>query len=68
MIHKTKETAQQTAVAQGNKNTPLDNSRTTMPRQRSASKARWRGGKPKGIRGLSIQGEPIAKTVLDDRR
>ena len=47
---------------------PLSESRKAMLALRTAGKARWRGGKPKGIRGQSIEGEPIAKTILDDRR
>lgn len=48
--------------------TPLSDSRKAMLALRAAGRATWRGGKPKGITGQSIQGEPLAKTVLDDRR
>jgi hypothetical protein len=28
----------------------------------------WNGGKPKGLRGLVIRGEPISETVIRNRR
>ena len=29
---------------------------------------KWDGGKPAGLRGIRIQGGPLAKTILDERR
>jgi hypothetical protein len=31
-------------------------------------KIRWNGGKPKGLRGISVRGEPMSETILQDRR
>jgi hypothetical protein len=33
-----------------------------------SGKAKWSGGKPKGITGLKIKGTPLAETVLEERR
>jgi len=33
-----------------------------------AAKANWAGGKPAGVKGLHIQGPPLAETVLEERR
>ena len=30
-------------------------------------KIRWVGGKPEGLRGVTIKGKPISDTVLEDR-
>lgn len=29
--------------------------------------ARWNGSKPKGLRGVNLQGQPLSDTVLADR-
>ncbi len=28
----------------------------------------WHGGKPKGLRGIVVQGEPVSETIIRDRR
>jgi hypothetical protein len=28
----------------------------------------WGGGKPKGLRGVFVRGEPVSETILRDRR
>src|SRR3982750_3468781 len=28
----------------------------------------WRGGKPKGLRGVVVRGEPLSETIIRDRR
>ena len=28
----------------------------------------WNGGKPKGLRGVVVRGEPVSETVIRDRR
>lgn len=33
-----------------------------------SGKVRWSGGKPKGVTGVEVQGEPLAETVLQERR
>lgn len=29
---------------------------------------KWQGGKPKGLRGVVVRGEPVSETILRDRR
>ena len=31
-------------------------------------KVEWNGGKPKGLRGVVVRGEPISETIIRDRR
>jgi hypothetical protein len=31
-------------------------------------KVSWSGGKPKGLRGVMVRGEPVSETVIRDRR
>ena len=31
-------------------------------------KVEWRGGKPKGLRGVVVRGEPVSETIIRDRR
>jgi hypothetical protein len=28
----------------------------------------WQGGKPKGLRGVAVRGEPVSETIVRDRR
>lgn len=28
----------------------------------------WQGGKPKGLRGVVVRGEPVSETIIRDRR
>ncbi len=28
----------------------------------------WGGGKPKGLRGVVVRGEPVSETIIRDRR
>jgi hypothetical protein len=28
----------------------------------------WQGGKPKGLRGITVRGEPVSETIIRDRR
>jgi len=48
--------------------TPLSASRKAMMALREQGKVVWSGGKPCGLHGRSAHGEPVAQTVLDDRR
>ncbi len=47
---------------------PLSPARRTMNKLREAGRAKWNGGKPKGLRGVKVRGKPISETVLEDRR
>jgi hypothetical protein len=31
-------------------------------------KVEWNGGKPKGLRGVVVRGEPVSDTIIRDRR
>lgn len=33
-----------------------------------AGKARWGGGKPKGLEGIRVKGGPVSRTVTESRR
>jgi metal-responsive CopG/Arc/MetJ family transcriptional regulator len=35
----------------------------SLPRE-----VKWHGGKPKGLRGVVVQGEPVSETIIRDRR
>ncbi len=47
---------------------PLSPARRTMNKLRETGRVRWNGGKPKGLRGVTVRGKPISETVLEDRR
>jgi prevent-host-death family protein len=47
---------------------PLSSERQTLAQLAAAGRLHWSGGKPKGLRGIAVQGEPVADTVLRDRR
>jgi prevent-host-death family protein len=47
---------------------PLSRERQNLAQLAAAGKLRWSGGKPKGLRGLTAQGEPVSETVLQARR
>jgi prevent-host-death family protein len=34
----------------------------------STGVAHWAGGKPKGLVGIRIKGEPLSETILEERR
>ncbi len=46
---------------------PLSPSRKVMLDLASAGKVVWSGGKPAGLRGVSIAGKALAESVLEDR-
>jgi prevent-host-death family protein len=47
---------------------PISPSVALAQRLVKEGKAKWGGGKPKGLRGVKIKGKPISDTVLEDRR
>jgi prevent-host-death family protein len=47
---------------------PLSQERRTLTRLAREGHLEWQGGKPKGLRGVTVQGEPVAETVIRDRR
>lgn len=47
---------------------PLTPTRPKLLRLAEDGKLSWNGGKPKGARGIVVRGEPVADTVIRDRR
>lgn len=47
---------------------PLNPERQALSELTQQGKVAWSGGKPKGLRGVVVRGEPVADTVLRDRR
>ncbi len=47
---------------------PLSPARRAIGALRDAGKVSWNGGKPKGLRGVTVRGKPVAETILQDRR
>lgn len=47
---------------------PVSAARKAVRRLAKAGKVRWSGGKPEGLEGVRAHGEPVAGTVLEDRR
>lgn len=47
---------------------PLSPERQTLAKLAQEGELEWHGGKPKGLRGVVVRGEPVAETVLRDRR
>jgi prevent-host-death family protein len=47
---------------------PISSERQAIKSLLEAGKASWAGGKPSGIKGLHIEGPPLAETVLEERR
>ncbi len=47
---------------------PLSDARRAMNALREAGRVKWNGGKPKGLRGYAVRGEPISETVIELRR
>ena len=47
---------------------PLSPERRSLSRLNAAGVIEWRGGKPKGLRGVVVRGEPVSETIVRDRR
>ncbi|MEM7353450.1 MAG: type II toxin-antitoxin system prevent-host-death family antitoxin [Acidobacteriota bacterium] len=47
---------------------PLSPERKAMIALRAEGRVSWDGGKPKGLKGISVRGKPVADTILEDRR
>ena len=47
---------------------PLSPERLALQKLTLEGKVEWSGGKPKGLRGVVVHGEPVAETVLRNRR
>lgn len=47
---------------------PLSPERIALLKASAEGKLSWHGGKPQGLRGVAARGEPVAATVIRDRR
>lgn len=47
---------------------PLSSERKTLARLLAEGEVEWQGGKPEGLRGVIIRGEPLSETIIRDRR
>jgi prevent-host-death family protein len=47
---------------------PISQERKAINALVAAGIAHWAGGKPKGLVGIKIKGEPLSKTILEERR
>ena len=47
---------------------PLSRERRKVTSLLAEGKARWSGGKPKGLEGIRIKGRSLSNTVINDRR
>ena len=47
---------------------PLSPERRALAKLVSEGTVEWQGGKPKGLRGVVVRGEPVSETILRDRR
>ena len=47
---------------------PLSPERRAISKLAAEGAVEWRGGKPKGLRGVVVRGEPVSETIVRDRR
>ena len=47
---------------------PLSRERQILAKLSREGELDWHGGKPKGLRGVEVRGEPVSETVIRDRR
>jgi len=47
---------------------PISKERLTIRSLVEAGRARWSGGKPKGLKGITVKGTSLSETVLEERR
>jgi prevent-host-death family protein len=47
---------------------PLSPERRALAKLVNEGALEWRGGKPKGLRGVVVRGEPVSETIIRDRR
>lgn len=48
--------------------TSADSTRRAVMQAVERGELRWNGGKPKGLRGIVVRGEPMSETVIRARR
>jgi len=47
---------------------PISKERLTIRSLVEAGRAHWSGGKPKGLKGITVKGTSLSETVLEERR
>jgi antitoxin (DNA-binding transcriptional repressor) of toxin-antitoxin stability system len=47
---------------------PLSPERVALLKAAAAGELAWSGGKPEGLRGIFVRGEPVSETVIRNRR
>lgn len=47
---------------------PLSPERQALAELAAEGVVEWGGGKPKGVRGIFVRGEPVSETIIRDRR
>lgn len=47
---------------------PLTPDRRALIKLIEAGEVELHGGKPKGLRGIAVRGEPVSETIIRDRR
>lgn len=47
---------------------PLSPERQALAKLAEKGTVEWQGGKPKGLRGVVVRGEPVSETIVRDRR
>lgn len=47
---------------------PLSPERQALEELVAKGLIEWQGGKPKGLRGVVVRGEPVSETIIRDRR
>jgi prevent-host-death family protein len=47
---------------------PLSPERLVLEKLAAEGAIEWHGGKPKGLRGVVVRGEPVSETIIRDRR
>ena len=47
---------------------PFSPERQALAKLAAEGAVEWGGGKPKGLRGIFVRGEPVSETIIRDRR
>ena len=46
---------------------PISKERRVIKSLIEAGKAHWAKGKPKGLKGIKLQGKPLSETIIEER-
>lgn len=47
---------------------PISKERKAVKSLIKSGRAKWGGGKPKGVQGIKVKGKSVSETVLEERR